>query len=121
MDKLTIKMGADDHPDVLFEQALIVRKKYRRRRTKPTWDELISCVVTGATPTYQALFTAKMLEMDGEPNGQIVLSDIKTLGNELYMANSLSTTKVKSEHETSLCQFNKRSDHLTQEEGIQCF
>jgi hypothetical protein len=49
MDKLTIKMGDSDHPDVLFELAMMVRKKYRRRRTKPTWDELISCIVTGSS------------------------------------------------------------------------
>ena len=78
---------------------MMVRKKYRRRRTKPTLDELISCVVTGATPTYQSAFTIKMLEMDGEPNGQIVLSDFKILGNELYTASSLSRTNVESEHE----------------------
>jgi hypothetical protein len=46
MDKLTIKMGDNDHPDVLFELAMMARKKYRRSRTKPTWDELISCLVT---------------------------------------------------------------------------
>jgi hypothetical protein len=35
MDKLTIKMGDSDHPDVLFKLAMMVRKKYQRRRTKP--------------------------------------------------------------------------------------
>jgi hypothetical protein len=49
MNKLTIKMGDSDHPDVLFELAMMERKKYQRRRTKPTWDEFISCIVTGSS------------------------------------------------------------------------
>jgi hypothetical protein len=36
IDKLTIKVADGEHPDVLFEKALMIRKKYRRRRTKPT-------------------------------------------------------------------------------------
>jgi hypothetical protein len=59
MDKLTIKMGDSDQPDVLFELAMMVRKKYQRRRTKPTWDELISCIVTGSSLFYQTRFTAQ--------------------------------------------------------------
>jgi hypothetical protein len=69
---------------------MMVRKKYQRRRTKPTWDELISCVVTGASSAYQTAFTTKMLEMDQEPDGQVVLTSLKKLGNELYLAGSLS-------------------------------
>jgi hypothetical protein len=90
IDKLTIKMADGEHPNVLFEKAMMVRKKYQRRRTKPTWDELISCVVTGASGAYQTVFTTKMLEMDQEPDGQLVLSAMKKLGNELYLAGSLS-------------------------------
>jgi hypothetical protein len=63
IDKLTIKMAPGEHSGVLFEKPLMVRKQYRRR-TKPTWDELISCVVTGASSAYQTAFTTKMLEMD---------------------------------------------------------
>jgi purine nucleoside permease len=36
IDKLTIKMADGEHSDVLSEKAMMVRKKYRRRRTKPT-------------------------------------------------------------------------------------
>jgi hypothetical protein len=36
MAKLTIKMSSGDHPDVLFERAMQVRKQFRRRRTAPT-------------------------------------------------------------------------------------
>jgi hypothetical protein len=53
IDKLTIKMADGEHSDVLFEKVMMVRKKYQRRWTKPTWDELISCVVTGASSAYQ--------------------------------------------------------------------
>jgi hypothetical protein len=69
IDKLTIKMADGEHPDVLFKKAMMVRKKYRKRRTKSQWDELISCVVTGASNAYQTAFTTKMLEMDQEPDG----------------------------------------------------
>jgi hypothetical protein len=111
IDKLTIKMADGEHSDVLFEKAMMVRKKYRRRRTKPTWDELISCVVTGAASAYQSAFTTKMLEMDQEPDGQVVLTTLKKLGNELYLAGSLSRTNVESAHETSLIQFNKKNNN----------
>jgi hypothetical protein len=69
MDKLTIKMGDNDHPDVLFELAMMVRKKYQRRRTKPTWDELISCIVTGSQLFYQTHFTTINLKLDHEQDG----------------------------------------------------
>jgi hypothetical protein len=108
IDKLTIKMADGEHSDVLFEKAMMVQKKYRRRRTKPTWDKLIPCVVTGASSAYQTAFTTKMLEMDQEPDGQVVLTALKKLGNELYLAGSLSRTNVESAHETSLIQFNKK-------------
>jgi hypothetical protein len=108
IDKLTIKMADGEHPDVLFEKAMMVQKKYRKRRTKPEWDELISSVVTGASNAYQTAFTTKMLEMDQNPDGQLVLSAMKKLGNELYLAGSLSRTNVESIHETSLVQFNKK-------------
>jgi hypothetical protein len=120
IDKLTIKMADGEHPDVLFEKAMMVRKKYWKRRTKPQWDELISCVVTGASNAYQTAFTIKMLEMDQEPDGQVVLSVLKKLGNELYLAGSLSQTNVESAHETSLIQFNKKkTDQWTS--GMQCY
>jgi hypothetical protein len=64
-------MADGEYSDVLFEKAMMVRKKYRRRRTKPTWDELISCIVTGTSSAYQTPFTTKMLEMDQEPEGQV--------------------------------------------------
>ena len=120
-DKLTIKMATGEHPDVLFELAMMVRKKYRRRRTKPTWDELISSVVTGAAATYQNSFITKMLEMDGESNGQVVLTALKQLGNELYTGSALSRTGIESAHETSLVQFkrNNQTDQWTQ--GQQCY
>jgi hypothetical protein len=86
MDKLTIKMGDADHPDVLFELAMMVRKKYQRRRTKPTWDELISCIVIGSSLFYQTHFTTIMLKLDGEEDGQVVMTAMKQLGNELYTA-----------------------------------
>jgi hypothetical protein len=92
MYKLTIKMGDSDHPDVLFELAMMVSKKYRRRRTKPTWDELISCIVTGSSLFYQTHFTTKMLKLDHEQDGQIVMNAMKQLGNELYTASHLGRT-----------------------------
>ena len=129
-DKLTIKMAVGEHPDVLFEQAMMVRKKYRSRRTKPTWDELISCVVTGATSTYQSAFTVKMLDIDNEPNGQIVLTALKHLGSELYTGISLSRIR-ESDHETSLIQFNNNKNNSGNEnennsqvqwqQGMQCY
>jgi hypothetical protein len=119
---LTIKMVDGEHSDVSFEKAMMVRKKYRRRRTKPTWDELISCVVTGASSAYQPVLTTKMLEMDQEPDGQVVLTVLKKLGNELYLAGSLSRTNVESSHETSLIQFNKKKTTTDQwTSGIQCY
>jgi hypothetical protein len=122
IDKLTIKMADGEHSDVLFEKAMMVRKKYRRRRTKPTWDELISCVVTGASSAYQTPFTTKMLEMDQEPERQVVLTALKKLGNELYLAGSLSRTNVESAHETSLIQFNKKKATTDQwTSGMQCY
>jgi hypothetical protein len=122
IDKLTIKMADGTHFDVLFEKAMMVRKKYQRRRTKPTWDELISCVVTGASSAYQTAFTTKMLEMDQEPDGQVVLAALKKLGNELYLAGSLSRTNVESSHETSLIQFNKKKTTTDQwTSGMQCY
>ncbi|OEU10373.1 hypothetical protein FRACYDRAFT_247408 [Fragilariopsis cylindrus CCMP1102] len=48
IDKLTVKMDPDDHPDAM-----------------------ISCIVIGATSAYQNSFITKMLELDGEGNGQI--------------------------------------------------
>jgi hypothetical protein len=119
MDKLTIKMGDSDHPDVLFELAMMVRKKYRRRRTKTTWDELISCIVTGSSLFYQTHFTTIMLKLDHEEDGRVVMNAMKQLGNELYTASHLSRTIVESAHETSLVQFKKQQDQWTQ--GIQCF
>jgi hypothetical protein len=120
MDKLTIKMDDSDHPDVLSELAMMVRKKYRRRRTKPTWDELISCIVTGSSLFYQTHFTTMMLRMDHEEDGQIVMNAMKQLGNELYTASHLSQTNVESAHETSLMQFKKKQqDQWTQ--GMQCY
>jgi hypothetical protein len=120
IDKLIIKMADGEHPDVLFEKAMMVQKKYRKRRTKPEWDELISSVVTGASNAYQTAFTTKMLEMDQNPDGQIVLSAMKKLGNELYLAGTLSRTNVESAHETSLIQFNKKkTDQWTS--GMQCY
>jgi hypothetical protein len=122
IDKLTIKMADGEHPDVLFEKAMMVQKKYRKRRTKPEWDELISCVVTGTSNAYQTAFTTKMLEMDQEPDGQIVLSAMKKLGNELYLAGSLSRTNVESAHETSLIQFNRKKTTTDQwTSGMQCY
>jgi hypothetical protein len=90
MDKLTIKMGDNDHPDVLLKLAMMVRKKYRRRRTKPTWDELISCIVTGSSLFYQTHFTTIMLKLDHEQDGQVVMNAMKQLDNELYTASHLS-------------------------------
>jgi hypothetical protein len=120
MDKLTIKMSDSDHPDVLFELAMMVRKKYQRRRTKPTWDELISCIVTGSSLFYQTHFTTIMLKLDHEEDGQIVMNAMKQLGNELYTASHLSRTNVESAHETSLVQFKKKQqDQWTQ--GMQCY
>jgi hypothetical protein len=122
IDKLTIKMADREHSDVLFEIAMMVRKKYRKRRTKPAWDELISCVVLGASSAYQTAFTTKMLEMDQEPEGQVVLTVLKKLGNELYLVGSLSWTNVESAHETSLIQFNKKKTTTDQwTSGMQCY
>jgi hypothetical protein len=108
LDKLTIKMSEGEHSDVLFKKALMVQKKYQRRRTKPTWDELISCVVMDASSAYQTVFTTNMLEMDQELDGQVVLTALKKLGNELYLAGSLGQTNVELVHETSLIQFNRK-------------
>jgi hypothetical protein len=120
MDKLTIKMGDSDHPDVLFELAMMVRKKYRRRRTKPTWDELISFIVTGSSLFYQTHFTTIMLKLNHEEDGQILMNAMKQLGNELYTASHLSRTNVESAHETSLVQFKKKQqDQWTQ--GMQYY
>jgi hypothetical protein len=94
IDRLSIKMADGEHPDVLFEKAMMVGKKSWRRRTAPEWDELISSVVTGASNAYQTAFTTNMLEMDQNPDGQLVLSAMKKLGNELYLAGSLSRTNV---------------------------
>jgi hypothetical protein len=121
IDKLTIKMAVGEHSDVLFEKAMMVRKKYWRRRTKLTWDELISCVVTGASSAYQTAFTTKMLEMDQEPNGQVVLTALKKLDNELYLVGSISRTNVESAHETSLIQFNKKKTTDQWTSGMQCY
>jgi hypothetical protein len=79
MDKLTIKMGDSGHPDVLFELAMMVRKKYRGRRTKPTWDELISFLVTGSSLFYQTHFTTIMLKLDHEQDGQIVMNAMNAM------------------------------------------
>jgi hypothetical protein len=117
-DKLTGKMGDNDHPDVLFELAMMVRKKYRRRRTKPTWDELISCIVTGSSLFYQTHFTTIMLKLDHEQDGQIVMNAMKQLGNELYTASHLSRTNVESAHETSLVQFNKNKQQDPWTQGM---
>merc|ERR1740130_2673837 len=129
-DKLTIKMAVGEHPDVLFEQAMMVRKKYRSRRPKPTWDELISCVVTGATSTYQSALTVKMLDIDNEPNGQIALTALKHLGSELYTGISLSRIR-ESDHETSFIQFNNNKNNnengnennsqVQWQQGMQCY
>ena len=125
MDKLKIKMNEGDHPDVLFEMAMMVRKKYRRRRTKPDWDELISSVVTGATLKYQDPFTTKMLEMELEEDGQLVLTALQRLGNELYTASSLNRTGTESNHETSLTAFNRTGGGKGQEDdwsqNMQCY
>jgi hypothetical protein len=119
MDKLTIKMGDSDHPDVLSKLAMMVRKKYLRQRTKPTWDELISCIVTGSSLFYQTHFTTVMLKLDHEQDRQIVMNAMKQLDNELYTASHLSRTNVESANETSLVQFKKKQqDQRTQ--GIQC-
>jgi hypothetical protein len=98
MDKLTIKMGDNDHPDVLFKLAMMVRKKYRRRRAKPTWDELISCIVTGSSLFYQTHFITIMLKLDHEQDGQIVMNAMKQLGNEQYTASHLSRTPMLNPH-----------------------
>jgi hypothetical protein len=122
IDKLSIKMTDGEHSDVLFEKAMMVQKKYRRRRTKLTWDEVISCVVTGASSAYQTEFTTKILEMDQEPDGQVVLTALKKLGNELYLAGSLSRTNVESSHEMSLIQFSKKKTTTDQwTSGMQCY
>jgi hypothetical protein len=120
MDKLTIKMGDSDHPDVLFQLAMMVRKKYRRRRMKPTWDELISCIVTGSSLFYQTHFTTIMLKLDHEQDGQIVMNAMKQLGNELYTASHLSRMNAESTHETSLVQFNKKKQQDQWTQGMQC-
>jgi hypothetical protein len=86
VDKLTIKMGDNDHSDVLFELAMMVRKKYQIRRTKSTWDELISCIVTGSSLFYQTRFTTTMLKLDHEQDGQMVMNAMKQLRNKLYTA-----------------------------------
>jgi hypothetical protein len=63
-----------------------------------------------------------MLEMDQEPDGQVVLTSLKKLGNELYLAGSLSRTNVESSHETSLIQFNKKKTTTDQwTSGMQCY
>jgi hypothetical protein len=98
----------------------MVRKKYQRRRTNHTWDELISCIVTGSPLFYQTHFTTIMLKLDHEQNGQIVMNAMKQLGNELYTASHLGRTNVESAHETSLVQFKKKQqDQWTQ--GMQCY
>jgi hypothetical protein len=63
-----------------------------------------------------------MLEMDQEPDGQVVLFVLKKLSNELYLAGSLSRTNVESAHETSLIQFNKKKTTTDQwTSGMQCY
>jgi hypothetical protein len=62
------------------------------------------------------------LEMDQEPDGQVVLTALKKLGNELYLAGSLSRTNVESSHETSLIQFNRKKTTTDQwTSGMQCY
>jgi hypothetical protein len=56
------------------------------------------------------------------PEGQVVLTALKKLGNELYLAGSLSQTNVESAHETSLIQFNKKKTTTDQwTSGMQCY
>jgi hypothetical protein len=59
--------------------------------------------------------------MDQEPEGQVVLTALKKLGNELYLAGSLSRTNVESAHETSLIQFNKKKSTDQWTSAMQCY
>jgi hypothetical protein len=93
---------------------MLVRKKYRGRKTKTTWDELISCIVTGSSLFYQT-------HLDHAQDGQIVMNAMKQLGNELYTASHLSRTNVESSHETSLVQFNKKKQQDQWTQGMQCY
>jgi hypothetical protein len=57
-----------------------------------------------------------MLQMDQEPEGQVALTALKKLGNELYLAGS------ESAHATSLIQFNKKKTSIDQwTSDIQCY
>ena len=49
---------------------------------------MISSVVTSSSNTYQTPFTTKMLDLDREIDGQVVLRALKKLGNVLHTAGS---------------------------------
>ena len=51
-----------------------------------------------------------MLEMDGESNGQVVLTALKQLGNELYTGSALSRTGIESPFLTLRVLKNKDND-----------
>ena len=77
------------------------------KKNQPNWDELISSVVTSSSNTYQTPFTTKMLDLDREIDGQVVLRALEKLGNELHTAGSPNRANNESAHETSLIQFIK--------------
>jgi phosphoribosyl-AMP cyclohydrolase len=62
-----------------------------------------------------------MLKMDHEEDGQVVMTAMKQLGNELYTATHLSRTNVESAHETSLVQFKKKQQQDQWTQGMQCY
>ena len=77
-------MSEEDHPNFFLDKAMMLSKEVSTKKDQPNWDELISSVVTSSSSTYQTPFKTKMLEMDKEIDGQVVLRALKKLGNELH-------------------------------------
>ena len=62
-DEEKIVMSKSDHPDVLFEQAAIVERKYKHRNCKPTYNELFGRVILGAVDAYRPHMTSKIVSL----------------------------------------------------------
>jgi len=63
-DKLTIRMTANAHPNVLFERMFAVKRQYVHRGNgpntiKPSMPQLIACVVNGASRDYSVALTTE--------------------------------------------------------------
>jgi len=90
-DKKGIVMSEDEHPDRLFARAATVRRKYMFRVSKPTYDELVGSIVSGAAEYYRGFMTSELTRLEALHGADVwderkvdVIKELQKLATSLY-------------------------------------